>query len=50
VGAGGLLPWRRRQRPTVQLNLKVEDAKPVALALLRLAEMVVDGEGAEVVR
>ncbi len=33
----------------VQLSLKVEDAKPVALALLWLAEMV-DGERAEVVR
>ena len=33
----------------VQLSLKVEDAELVALALLRLIEMV-DGEGAEVVR
>ena len=33
----------------VQLSLKVEDAELVALALLRLVEMV-DGEGAEVVR
>jgi len=33
----------------MQLSLKVEDAEKVALALLRLVE-IVDGEGAEVVR
>ena len=33
----------------MQLSLKVEDAEKVALALLRLAEMV-DGERGEVVR
>ena len=33
----------------MQLDLAIEDTKPVALALLRLAEMV-DGERAEVVR